>query len=77
MESNVAEEHNHHSQQQQQHQQPPQPSALIQQAIEALTRLSKGFSQILCNRQRPEIGTSPVCVSAPLLVMLHMTSLSG
>ena len=33
-----------------------EPAALAQQATEAITRLSKGFGQQLCTRQRPEIG---------------------
>ena len=32
------------------------PAALAQQATEAITRLSKGFGQQLCTRQRPEVG---------------------
>ncbi len=33
-----------------------EPAALAQQATEAITRLSKGFGQQLCTRQRPEVG---------------------
>lgn len=34
----------------------PAPSLLIQQALEAIARISKGFNANLCTRVRPEIG---------------------
>ena len=34
----------------------PSPSLLIQQALEAIARISKGFNANLCTRIRPEIG---------------------
>ena len=42
----------------------PAPSLLIQQALEAIARISKGFNANLCTRVRPEIGEqvpSPQC----------------
>lgn len=35
------------------------PSLLIQQALEAIARISKGFNANLCTRIRPEIGMPP------------------
>ena len=34
----------------------PAPSLLIQQALEAIARISKGFNTNLCTKARPEIG---------------------
>lgn len=34
----------------------PAPSLLIQQALEAIARISKGFNANLCAKARPEIG---------------------
>ncbi len=34
----------------------PAPTLLIQQALEAIARISKGFNANLCTRVRPEIG---------------------
>jgi exportin-T len=34
----------------------PAPSLLVQQALEALTRFSKGFSLKVCTEHRPEVG---------------------
>lgn len=34
----------------------PAPSLLIQQALEAIARISKGFNANLCTKVRPEIG---------------------
>lgn len=41
----------------------PRSEALLQQALEAVTRLSKGFSLQLCTRLRPQLG---VLLAAPL-----------
>lgn len=38
------------------HSNSPAPSLLIQQALEAIARISKGFNASLCTRVRPEIG---------------------
>jgi exportin-T len=35
---------------------PPAPALLVQQALEAVTRLGKGLSLRLCTESRPEIG---------------------
>lgn len=34
----------------------PSPTLLIPQALEAISRISKGFNANLCTRIRPEIG---------------------
>lgn len=44
------------SQQQQQQLQLQQHAALIQQSLEGLTRISKGFSSKLCTQNRPKVG---------------------
>lgn len=42
----------------------PAPSLLIQQALEAIARISKGFNANLCTRVRPEIGEQIFSVSS-------------
>eukprot|EP00884_Botryococcus_braunii_P015515 jgi/Botrbrau1/2647/Bobra.0203s0001.1 len=47
----------------------PQSEALLQQALEAVTRLSKGFSLQLCSQKRPNLGA---LLAAPLDAALHI-----
>lgn len=35
---------------------PPPPALLVQQALEAVTRVAKGFSLRLCTEARPDLG---------------------
>ena len=51
-----------------------EPAALAQQATEAITRLSKGFGQQLCTRQRQEVGelllgTLETALRAPQVIL--------
>lgn len=42
------------------HSNSPAPSLLIQQALEAIARISKGFNANLCTRVRPDLGEQDI-----------------
>ncbi len=49
------------------------PTLLIQQALEAIARISKGFNANLCTRVRPEIGERLLSIHFDLCMALGST----
>lgn len=51
----------------------PAPTLLIQQALEAIARISKGFNANLCTRVRPEIGKLLLSIGLDVCMALDST----
>ena len=51
----------------------PAPTLLIQQALEAIARISKGFNANLCTRVRPEIGKLLLSIGLDVCMALDAT----